>query len=151
MDEIRRSVRRIIKASCIFEGAYDRISKDLGIKSSLLRLLYALDDGELHSQKQICEEWYFHKTTINTLIKQSQADGYVTLHAIPGKKRELHIQLTDDGRRYVRRMLESVYEAEDAALWETLRTCPPEFITHLEIFVVNLRKALNNPVSKEDP
>ena len=150
MDETRSSVRRIIKAVCILDGAYDRFSRELGIKGNLLWLLYALDDGNFHSQKQICEDWSFHKTTINTLIKQCQAEGYVTLRAIPGQKRELHIQLTDDGRRYVRQMLKSVYEAEDAALQTTLQTCPPEFIAHLEIFVEHLKETFTNYTTKEE-
>lgn len=76
--------------------------------------------------------------------------GYVTLRAIPGQKRELHIQLTDAGRRYVRQMLKSVYEAEDAALQTTLQTCPPEFIAHLETFVKHLKETFTNYTTKEE-
>ena len=79
------SARRLAKAACALDRAYDHLSKKLGIKGNLLWLLYILDDGALHSQKQICEEWLFPKTTINTLIKECQRGGYITLHTIPGK------------------------------------------------------------------
>ena len=72
------SARRLAKAACALDGAYDRLAKRLGITGNLLWLLYILDDGAPHSQKQICEEWLFPKTTVNTLTKECQGAGYIT-------------------------------------------------------------------------
>ncbi len=145
------SARRLAKAACALDGAYDRLSKKLGIKGNLLWLLYILDDGEAHSQKQICETWLFPKTTINTLIKECQRAGYVTLHTIPGKKRELHIQLTDSGRDYVRQKLQAFYQGEEAALQRTLETCPPEFVSYLETYAENLIAAFAAYENRKEP
>ena len=43
------------------------------------------------------------KTTINTLIKECESDGYITLETIPGKKRELQICLTEKGLIFAQR------------------------------------------------
>ena len=145
------SARRLAKAACALDRAYDHLSKKLGIKGNLLWLLYILDDGALHSQKQICEEWLFPKTTINTLIKECQRGGYITLHTIPGKKRELHIQLTDAGRDYVHQNLRAFYQAEEAALQVTLETCPPEFVSYLETYTQNLIAAFGTYENRKDP
>ena len=145
------SARRLAKAACALDGAYDRLAKRLGITGNLLWLLYILDDGALHSQKQICEEWLFPKTTINTLIKECQRGGYITLHTISGKKRELHIQLTDAGRDYVHQKLRAFYQAEEAALQVTLETCPPEFVSYLETYTQNLIAAFGAYENRKEP
>ncbi|MCI8828225.1 MAG: winged helix-turn-helix transcriptional regulator [Ruminiclostridium sp.] len=145
------SARRLAKAACALDGAYDRLAKRLGITGNLLWLLYILDDGAPHSQKQICEEWLFPKTTVNTLTKECQGAGYITLHTIPGKKRELHIQLTDAGRDYVHQKLRAFYQAEEAALQVTLETCPPEFVSYLETYTQNLIAAFGVYENRKEP
>ncbi len=145
------SARRLAKATCALDGAYDRLAKRLGITGNLLWLLYILDDGAPHSQKQICEEWLFPKTTVNTLTKECQGAGYITLHTIPGKKRELHIQLTDAGRDYVHQKLRAFYQAEEAALQVTLETCPPEFVSYLETYTQNLIAAFGAYENRKEP
>ena len=145
------SARRLAKAACALDGAYDRLATRLGITGNLLWLLYILDDGAPHSQKQICEEWLFPKTTVNTLTKECQGAGYITLHTIPGKKRELHIQLTDAGRDYVHQKLRAFYQAEEAALQVTLETCPPEFVSYLETYTQNLIAAFGAYENRKEP
>lgn len=71
----------------------------MGLKENTLSLLYALDDGAPHTQKQICEEWLIPKTTINTVVKECVANGYVTL--APGEhSHEKLICLTERGKGY---------------------------------------------------
>lgn len=125
---MRENIRRFAKASCALDGIYWYIAKKSGIKENLFWLLYALDDDEQHTQKQICEDWQFPKTTINTLIKECEAAGYVELTPIPGKKRELAISLTEAGKVYARSALRLIDEIEDLAIAEALKQCAPTFI-----------------------
>lgn len=141
MEDYRKQVRRIANAICEIDGAYYTLSKDAGVKENLFWLLYSLDDGEFHSQKQICDDWMLPRATVNTLIKECEAAGYVTLQSIPGRKRELQICLTEAGTAYTRKALKDVYEAEENALKETLSQCSPSFISDLELFTVNLKTA----------
>lgn len=57
------------------------VLRKLGVKGNALALLYALNDGRAHSQKQISEDWLIPKTTINTIVKEFTDIGYVTLLA----------------------------------------------------------------------
>lgn len=151
MDELHQLNRRLIAATSAADGAYYRWAVQSGVTPHTLDLLYALDDGLPHSQKQICEEWLFPKTTVNTLTKECQGAGYITLHTIPGKKRELHIQLTDAGRDYVHQKLRAFYQAEEAALQVTLETCPPEFVSYLETYTQNLIAAFGAYENRKEP
>ena len=81
------------------------------------------------------------KTTLNTIVKECEGEGYVALSAIPGSRRELQITLTERGMTYADDMLERVHQAEQDALLETLKTCSPQFIQDFEEFAGQLENA----------
>ena len=119
MDSYRQKIRRLNLAVNRIDGIYYQLSKILGEKDNLICLLYALDDGKPHSQKQICEE----------CIEK----GYLTLQANAHSK-EKQILLTESGRQYASKLLGFLYRAEEAAIKETLDRHGDAFITALEDF-----------------
>lgn len=139
MHQYRNEIRRIMIAVNVINGAYDMIAKKIGIKENTLALLYALDDGKAHSQKEICEEWFIAKTTLNTIVKECAEEGYIFLEAGDHKK-EKKICLTEKGRKYARDILSKVYELEEYAMAHTKANCSSEFIAALEQFTANLKK-----------
>lgn len=92
---------------------YAEVAKKSGVKPNLMWILYALNDGKSHSQKEISISWDIPITTINTIIKELNNDGYVELIHIPGKRREMNIILTDKGREYSKNILNDIYKIED--------------------------------------
>ena len=104
-------------------------------------LMYTLNDGEPHSQKQICDEWGFPRTTLNTVTKKCEAKGYLTLTPIPGKRREMLVCLTEKGKDYVDQNLDIIYRAENRALEEILKTHSADFIDVLWEFAKSLKSA----------
>lgn len=121
---------------------YDADIAKLGMKESELWLLYALDDGSPHSQKQIAEEWGFPRTTLNTTTKQLEAAGLLELIPIAGKRREKIVRLTAAGRRYAAKALAPIYEAEQKAMQTTLSSYSADFIDAVDLFGTNLKEAL---------
>ncbi|MDE6923640.1 MAG: hypothetical protein K2P59_00050 [Acetatifactor sp.] len=67
MSETRKDVRKLVIAISNLDKIYTANTPKIGRQSSELWLMYALNDGEAHSQKQICEEWGFPRTTLNTV------------------------------------------------------------------------------------
>lgn len=96
MEKTLAEIRRLMLATTKIDGAYYLFSRRLGIKENVLVLLYALDDGKPHSQKQICEDWLVPKTTINTNVKELVRAGYVMLYPGAGTREKI-IGLTDAG------------------------------------------------------
>lgn len=137
MDQNFEIVRRIAVAMNKIDGTYYLSAKKLGINENMLAVLYALDDGNLHSQKQICEEWLIPKTTINTIVKELIEAGYITLLA-RGKTREKNIRLTDSGKAYTQKVMKSVYAAEQRAIEKTLQKFPSLFADALDFFADRL-------------
>ena len=151
MKEMRELMRKFAIALNNVDEAYCSDKSQTGVKESELWLMYALDDGKPHSQRQICEEWGFPRTTLNTATKQVQAQGYITLAPIPGKRREMNICLTESGKTYARQLLRGIYEAGDYAMEETLKRYSADFIDALDFFSACLKSAFQKkPMEMED-
>ena len=95
------------------DGFYAEYAKESGVKENLLWILYALNDGNSHSQKEICDSWDLPRTTVNTIIKELENDCYVKLLQIKGEKRELEVVLTDKGKTYADSLLDKLYKIEE--------------------------------------
>lgn len=94
------------------DGFYAEYAKRSGVKSNLLWVLYALNDGNEHSQKEICDSWDLPRTTVNTIVKELEEEGYVSLKQIKGEKRELSLSLTEKGKEYADGILKDLYVIE---------------------------------------
>ena len=94
------------------DGFYAEYAKRCDVKENLLWILYALNDGKPHSQKEICQSWDLHRSTVNTITKELESGGYVELTQIKGEKRELSLRLTDKGVKYSSSLLSPLYEIE---------------------------------------
>lgn len=133
MSPCRDKIRSIMIATNKIDGVYYLLSRHLGLKANTLALLYALDDGKSHSQKQICQEWLMPKTTLNTVVRECVENGYVTLVS-EEHTREKVVRLTPKGKTYANRVLGSVYQAEENAMQQTLKEYSENFIPALEAF-----------------
>lgn len=150
MNDLRRLNRRIISASSLMDGAYYRWARQASVTAHTLDLLYCLDDGQSHSQKQICEEWGFPKTTVNTIVTALREAGYVTLESMPDQPRQRQICLTGSGSAYARDALEELYAMEDQALSDALERFGPEFIDALEFLSVRFKAVIDQNFLKKE-
>jgi len=116
------------------DSAYDVFSKNAGIKANMLWLLSALNDGQKHTQSQICWDWNYPRTTVNTLVKELEQQGYVELIPVTGTRRELYIELTEEGKAYANSILNKVYEAEEELFERYSRDHDTEFVNQLNQF-----------------
>lgn len=148
MEEDFRAIRRLMLAANKIDGAYYLFAKKLGIKENTLAVLYALDDGELHTQTQLGEEWLIPKTTVNTIIRELESQGYVQLLS-RGQNREKTICLTEAGKIYAAEIMKSTYEAEQAALRHTLERFSAEFVEAYDCFSDCLCQEIEKRLPKE--
>ena len=95
------------------DSFYDEFAKKSNVSSALLWVLYALNDGNSHTQIEISNDWELPKTTVNTVIKEIQKNGYVDLIPIKGRRREMSIVLTESGKNYADSMLSDLYKKEE--------------------------------------
>ena len=126
------------KAIYHVDSFYDEFAKQSNVSSALLWVLYALNDGQPHTQIEVSTEWELPKTTVNTVIKELQQNGYVELIPIKGKRREMSIALTEAGKEYADSILSDLYKKE-AAVHGTLTPEEREVIATLEKIAESLK------------
>lgn len=124
------------------DNHYSDIAKSENVKQNLLWILYALNDGEKHTQKQISEEWDLPLTTINTIVKDLEKNCFVILEKIKGKKRELNIVLTERGKEFAQKALKDLYKKELQVFVE-IKERAESLICDLENFESVLSRVFN--------
>ena len=138
MKDHQEEIRKLTQAQNRIDGIYYQAAKRLCVKNNTLALFYALDDGQPHSQKQLCEELLIPKTTINTIVKELAAQGYLTL-LIEEHTREKKICLTPAGKQYALSLLQPIYRMEQEAIRLTLQEHGDAFIQAYTDFADNLK------------
>ena len=97
------------------DNLYQRLLLTINISESEFIVLFAiLELGEGCSQKDIAENRYINKKTINSAIKKLQKEGYIRL--VAGKYPHMHIYLTDEGKKYIGDKVIPIIEVENNAL-----------------------------------
>ena len=139
MEQYLNEIREFMITTAVLDHIYENLAKAAGTRGSLIELFYALDDGKPHTQREICQKWLVPKTTINTLVQKCVRNGYITLLSHSGQK-EKEIQLTEEGRRYMRDLLDKIYDAECEAYKKTIEKFSPEFVPAVAYFTEMLNK-----------
>ena len=127
------NIRRLTLAATKNDGAYYYFARRLHINENTLTLLYALGDGQAHSQKQVCDDWLLPKTTVSTNVRELREAGYLELEPIENT-REKALILTESGKAFAETVLQPLYHAEQAAMEKTLARFSPEFIDAFQYF-----------------
>lgn len=138
LDKNYETVRRIMLATNKIDGLYYLFARHYGVNENTLAFLYALDDGNPHSQKEISDQWLIPRTTINSIVKHMLSEGYVAFTGEHHTKEKAMI-LTEKGRDYANLLLNGIYQAEEQAILNTLEEFSPEFVTALEAFTSHLQ------------
>ena len=146
---MREIARRLILALYNIDEVYYLNEGRKKISDAELSVMYALDDGKPHSQREISREWLVPKTTVNTIVKRLEKEGLLTQTPIQGKRREMNIMLTDAGREYAKSFMSFLYKAEDKALKKTLDKYSDEFIEVIEYFGESLKEAFEEEMEAE--
>ena len=120
------------------DSFYDEFAKQSNVSSALLWVLYALNDGNPHTQIEISNDWELPKTTVNTVIKDIQKEGYIELVPIKGKRREMSIVLTESGKKFADNVLSDLYKKE-AEVFKSLSSEEQEIVKVLEKLAKKLK------------
>ncbi|HJB16766.1 MAG TPA: MarR family transcriptional regulator [Candidatus Blautia excrementipullorum] len=137
MESNRDYIDRLNLCMNRIDGLYYMAARKMGIKDNALALFYVLNDGKLHTQKEICDEWLIPRTTINTIVKECADKGYLVMDSHEHTK-EKQIRLTGEGKAYVDRLFCNLYKAEENAMDKTMREYSPELLKGLEAFTNHL-------------
>ena len=92
---------------------YDDWAREQGLSSNSAWILYSLYEAkESCTQKSISQMWSIPKQTINTILKEFSANGYIELSTDQEDKRNKLIVLTPKGNAYAGKIIEALHKRE---------------------------------------
>ena len=125
MSKITKEDKRNAYLYCRFRdeqfALYDEYAKQNGMLMKTLLVVNVLfyddfyDKGGV-TQREICRRTFQSKQTVNLIIKNLLADGYVTVTEVPENKRTKIVRMTDAGRAYCEKVVRHITWAEDTAM-----------------------------------
>ena len=123
---------------------YDEYAKRHGMSMKTLlvvNVLFYAKEGM--TQKEICQRTFRSKQTVNLIIKNLLADGYVTAAEMPEDKRNKIVRMTDAGRAYCEKVVRHITWAEDTAMSLFTPEEQKQLIDLSRTFTKNLTRLVN--------
>lgn len=112
---IREQMKLFCTCLCRQDELYAAAAKRRGLSFHTLITLYALDQDEGSTQSQLAKTWMIPKQTLNTVIKELERQGYVSLRTGKDQKEKL-VFFTPEGRDFAADSLRELYAMEDGAV-----------------------------------
>ena len=130
------------------DGLYDQWAKRTGETGNTLAFFYALESGEPYTQKQLSEQFLTPKQTLNSIVKDCVAKGYIRLTPSPENHREKLLCLTEAGQEYIDRFLAPLLAIEQYAVGQMEQACGDAVMKGLEIFCDAFRQQMDKEDAK---
>ena len=112
---INNKVKYLNNMLCEIDNLYQSLIQNKGLSDSEYVVLFSiLELGEGCLQKDIASNSYINKKTINSTIKKLEKNGIIELRA--GKYPNMHIYLTDFGKKYMHDNVIPVIEIENRVI-----------------------------------
>lgn len=114
--EVMELTDRINDAIVKIRGAYAEWCKRHGISYYEMLVFYSMRGSGVCTQKQICDNYRIPKQSINNIVRDLKAKGYIRLENGENDRREKRIIMTDTGKEYYGRIIQPLNELEAAAV-----------------------------------
>lgn len=120
---------------------YHEVALKMGLSDSALMILYAITElGDGCLQKDICELFFFSRQTINSACKKLEMKGIIYLEK--GKRRDMHMHLTEAGVKLVQNTIVPLMKAETAVFAEMEPDEVKEFLRLTRKYTAIFRKKI---------
>lgn len=101
--------------NCKVAILYSELSKKLGISYHAMLVLFSIKQNEPCTQKMIANECLLSKQTVNSIIKDFQNKGYVSLKNGRNQKEKL-IEYTENGKQFYNNISKEFERIEESVL-----------------------------------
>lgn len=125
------------------DSIYREAAQRLGMSICSLWILYTMRaDGEPVTQTQLCEVLHEPKTTVNSCLKQLEAQGFIIM-STGSDRRTRHITMTDKGRKLAGDTADRLLRAEETALLDISLELRESFLRGFRKYNQNLLRQLD--------
>ncbi len=126
---------------------YHELAVRAGLSDSAFLILYAMIEiGEGCLQKDIARQYSISPQTVHSSVRVLERKG--CLYLKPGKKRDMHIYLTDEGKRILEERLGPIVALENE-IFQSMPADESRTLLNLTRKYLDLYRRKLNPVSSE--
>lgn len=152
-DRIQSELMQYNQLQKKIEEFYRNYAKICGLSDSVFWIIYSIiERGKPFTQTELCNLWSFNKQTINTSLKNLEADGIIRFEPLEKSKKNKQIFLTDKGSSFAQRTVIPFMDMEKRAFGALDDEERNEFLRltqkHLDLLHIELDKQLQS--SSED-
>lgn len=103
-DKIQLELMQYNQLQKKLEDFYSNFAKICGLSDSVFWIIYSvLEQKEPYTQTELCNMWSFNKQTINTALKNLEAENIIHFESPEKKRKSKKIFLTDKGIAFAQR------------------------------------------------
>ncbi len=99
-----------------WNASYEEYARSVGLSFTSLNILCAIHRTENCTQKQLCEQCFLPKQTVNAVVTAFFKKGWIRLEELPEDRRNKTIHFTKLGRKEADRILQKVKQSEQESM-----------------------------------
>lgn len=124
---------------------YQLYAKKSGLSETAFWILYCIHERkEPYTQKELCEIWSYSRQTVNSALKNLEAEGTICLEPVAGNRKNKLLVLTPAGEALVAAVVAPLVQAEKAAFAQLGERETDEFLQltrrHIELLRAEVSK-----------
>ena len=134
-----------------FDKAYHKIASYYNLSDSSFWILYALYNSKKgYTQKELCEEWFLNKQTINSSIKYLQNKDYITLQYEENNRKFKRIYITNKGLELAEKTVKQVMNMENITFENVEEQEIDIVISFFEKQLLKFNEEINKKILEDD-
>ena len=120
---------------------YEGWAKSQGLSLNSILILYSFYyHEESCTQKSISEKWTIPKQTVNTILKEFSAQGYIEMLPMTSDKRNKEIHLTPKGKEFSENIITQLHQIELYVMEKMGMTRIISLNDNLDLFIMLFRE-----------
>ncbi len=125
-----------------FGTAYQAYARKVGVSCPTLNVLEELLHSDAITQRDICQQTFMPKQTVNSIVSSLERQGIVALSPSAQDHRMKTVCLTEKGYAWAESLLKPVNDAEIAALAQFDTEDAEKLVSLLKTFYIKYQEAL---------
>ena len=127
-----------------WNASYEEYAKSVGLSYTSLSVLSAIYSNPDCTQKEIAENCFLPKQTVNAVITSFWKKGWVNLTELPEDRRNKTVHFTKEGMDQAKEIMGRVHESEDAAMGGLTEEQRDTLLELTKSYILSCKEAMKN-------
>ena len=127
-----------------WNASYEEYAKSAGLSYTSLSVLSAIYTKPGRTQKELAEDCFLPKQTVNAVVTSFLKNGWVRLEEMPKDRRNKTVNFTEIGEENASKIIDKVRKCEDEAMNGLTEEQREELLDLTEMYIRSCGNAMKN-------